>query len=61
MCRELPVDTGCLQKGLFSLFKMEKRVGGVEKSEIQNDSTIFFESDSFNNCICKQKASDDGC
>ena len=60
MCRELPVDVGCLQKGLFSLFKMEKRVGGAEKREIQNDSIILFESDYFNNCICKWKASDNG-
>lgn len=38
MCRGLPVDMGPLHKGLFSLFKMEKRVGGVEDSETQNDS-----------------------
>lgn len=59
MCRGLPVDMGPLHKELFSLFKMEKRVGGVENSEIQNESeseTIFFESD-FNKHTCKKKAS----
>lgn len=48
---------GPLHKELFSLFKVEKRVGGVENSEIQNESeseTIFFESD-FNKHTCKKE------